>query len=134
MLIAPDEKTGRIYAFDPAGKSRVIATSTLPVGGDIGVESADFVPPGFIARGGWVFVADRGTPGNPHPGTDSLLRLSARDLAAAGVLDGDLLLATEGGNAVEAVRCRSARCTVTRVADGPPTSHGEGHLVFVPGA
>ena len=42
-------------------------------------------------------LADRLTPGNKHPGDDSILRLSAAALARAGIRAGDLLVATEGG-------------------------------------
>lgn len=128
-LIAPDELSGRIYAITPDGAVRTVATSGLATGGDIGVESVGFVPPGFT-RGGWAYYADRGTPGNPHPGTDSLLRLNAHDLVQLGVRDGDLLAATEGGAGVEAVRC-AATCQVTRLIAAPSVAHGEGHLVLV---
>ena len=75
------------------------------------------------------YLADRKTPGNPHPGTDSILRLSSADLAAAGVRDGDLLVATEGGATMMAVRC-AVTCTVIPVVSSPNTAHGEGHVVF----
>jgi hypothetical protein len=127
-LIAPDEYSGRIYAIAPDGSAAVIATSGLPVGGDIGVESVGFVPPGFT-RGGEVYYSDRLTTGNPHPGTDSLLRLPASTLVAAGVHGGDLLVATEGGATMIAVSCQ-ATCRVTTVVSTPSTSHGEGHIAF----
>lgn len=132
-LIGPDENSGLIVAIAADGKSTVIAESGLPIGGDIGVESLGFVPPGFIAGGGDAYVADRGTPGSPHPGTDSVLRLSAAELAAAGVADGDLLAVTEASSLTIAVRCRStaAACTLHKVATGPEAAHGEGHVVFV---
>jgi hypothetical protein len=127
-LIAPDEYSGNIYAIRPDGSSAVVARSGLPTGGDIGVESVGFVPDGFMA-GGSLFYSDRATPGNPHPGTDSLLRLSAGDLNAGGVQEGDLLAVTEGGANMIAVRCGVA-CTVMPVLEHPTTAHGEGHLVF----
>jgi hypothetical protein len=127
-LIAPDELSGRILAVAPDGRLRVVAESGLPSGGDVGVESAGFVPAG-IGSGWAAYLADRGTPGNPHPGTDSLLRLSASALARAGVRAGDLLVASEGGAATVAVRC-AARCSVRWVADGPAVAHAEGHIVF----
>ena len=129
-LIAPDELTGKIWAFGPDGGARLVATSPLPNGGDIGSESLGFVPAGFTP--GWsAYVADRRSPGNPHPGTDSILRLSGTDLAAASVRPGDLLVASEGGALTVAVRC-AATCTTRYLADGPPTAHVEGHLVFAP--
>jgi hypothetical protein len=127
-LIAPDELSGRILAVAPDGHVRVVAESGLPSGADVGVESAGFVPDG-IGSGWAAYLADRGTPGNPHPGTDSLLRLSASALARAGVRAGDLLVASEGGAATVAVRC-TARCSVREVAHGPAVAHAEGHIVF----
>jgi hypothetical protein len=130
-LIAPDEGSGRIWAFGPDGTHRLVATSPLPHGGDIGTESAGFVPAAFGA--GWsAYTADRRSPGNPHPGTDSILRLSGSDLAAADVRPGDLLVASEGGALTVAVRC-AASCTLRYIADGPKVAHVEGHIVFAPG-
>jgi hypothetical protein len=127
-LIAPDELSGKIYAIGPDGAVRVVALSGLPAGPDTGVESLGFVPRGFTRRGE-AYYSDRATPGNPHQGTDSLLRLSAPALFAAGVRDGDLLAATEGGATMIAVRCR-ATCHVLTVIGTPSTSHGEGHIQF----
>jgi hypothetical protein len=128
-LIAPDELSGKIYAIGPDGKVSLLAASGLPAGQDIGIESLAFVPPGLITRGGDAYYSDRATPNNPHPGTDSLLRLSATDLAAAGVHDGDLLGATEGGASMIAVSCQT-KCQVSTVVGTPTTSHGEGHIAF----
>jgi hypothetical protein len=128
-LIAADELSGQILAVRPDGSSAVVARSGLPSGGDIGVEGVGFVPPGFGA-GGTAYFADHSTPGSPHPGTDALLQLDARDLGAAGVRDGDLLAATEGGARTIAVRCRSS-CTVSEIAAGPVQAHGEGHVMVV---
>jgi hypothetical protein len=128
-LIAPDELGGVIRAVRPDGSTEVVAQSGLPAGGDIGVEGVGFVPPGFAA-GGSAFFADRATPGNPHPGTDSLLNLSADALLAAGVREGDLLAATEGAATAIAIRCTSS-CQTLRVASGPAVAHGEGHLLVV---
>jgi len=135
-LIAPDELNGKIYAIGPDGAVRLVAMSGLPAGPDTGVESLGFVPKGFT-RNGEVYYSDRATPGNPHPGTDSLLRLPASALVAAGVRGGDMLGATEGGATMIAVRCR-ATCSVVTVISAPSTSHGEGHIAFttrrVPGS
>ncbi len=130
-LIGPDEYSGRIYAIAPDGTVTTLAKPTLPTGGDIGVESLGFVPAGFM-RGGSIYLADRKTANNPHPGTDYILRLSSADLAAAGVQEGDLLAATEGGARMVAVRCR-ATCDVIPVVAAPTTAHGEGHIVFTRG-
>jgi len=129
QLIAPDEISGRIVAIDHRGGFRTVVESGLATGQDLGVESTGFVPRGFGRRGA-AYLADRGTPGNPHPGTDSILRLGGEALLAGGVRAGDLVVATEGGADTIAVRCRRS-CTVRRVADGPAVAHPEGHIVFV---
>jgi hypothetical protein len=127
-LIAPDEYSGHIYAIAPSGAARLVATSDLPRGGDIGVESVGFLPSGFTA--GWrALVADRSTPGNPHPGDDTILSLSATALLSQHVRGGELLVAGEGGAQTDAVAC-ARRCTVRHVADGPTAAHVEGHIVF----
>jgi len=131
-LIAPDENSGRIYAISPNGRSRLLANSGLAHGGDVGVESAGFVPPGFRAASS-ALVADRRTPGNPHPGDDAVLRIDGSSLIAAGVGSGDLIVATEGGAQTDAIRCTGVSCRVRQVADGPPIAHLEGHIVFTEG-
>ncbi|HKC19868.1 MAG TPA: hypothetical protein VKE27_09580, partial [Candidatus Dormibacteraeota bacterium] len=128
-LIAPDELSGLIWAIAPDGSSKQVVNSGLPHGQDTGVESVAFVPAGFIGRGGFLYYSDRLTTGNPHPGSDHVLRLSSVDLVASGVQDGDLLAATEGGASMIDVRC-AATCGVTRIVATPTTAHGEGHLVF----
>jgi hypothetical protein len=131
-LIAPDELSGNVYAIGATGAVSLVVKPDLPAGGDIGVESVGFVPAGFISRGGFVYYADRLTPGNPHPGSDSLMRLAAAQLAAGGVQDGDLLVATEGGATMVAVHCE-ASCTVISVVTAATKAHGEGHLAFTMG-
>jgi hypothetical protein len=128
-LIMPDELSGLIWAVAPDGSAKQVVASGLPKGQDTGVESLAFVPAGFTGRGGFVYYSDRATPGNPHAGTDHVLRLSSAELVAAGVQDGDLLAATEGGASMIDVRC-AASCAVTRVVSTPTTAHGEGHLAF----
>jgi hypothetical protein len=127
-LIAPDETGGRIFAITPKGKSFLVANSGLPHGGDIGVESEAFVPNRHRFD---ALVADRLTPGNPHPGDDVVLRLGSSALRAAGVKPYDLLVATEGSAFADAVRCGASGCQVHHVADGPPEAHVEGHIAFV---
>jgi hypothetical protein len=129
QLIAPDELHGPLIAMDARGRARVLARSGLPAGGDIGVESLGFVPRGFD-RGMTALLADRAVPGNPHPGTDTILGVSGAALHAAGVRAGDLLAATEGGGETIAVRCGVRGCTVRLVAHGPAVTHAEGHIVF----
>jgi hypothetical protein len=128
-LIAPDENSGRVYAISPDGHSSLVAESGLSRGGDVGVESAGFVPPGFGAASS-ALVADRLTPGNPHPGEDAILRIGGPSLLAAGVRPGDLLVATEGGAQTDAITCAGVSCRVRHVADGPGIAHLEGHIVF----
>ena len=129
-LIAPDELSGHIYAIAPDGTVTVVAQPPLPAGGDIGVEGVGFVPPGFTSDlGGAVYFADRKTPGGAHSGSDSVLRMSSANLSAAGGQDGDMLVATEGGATMVAVRC-AASCIVIPVVTTPTSAHGEGHLVF----
>lgn len=127
-VIAPDEKSGSIFAISRTGSSRVLARSGLPAGGDIGVESAGFVPalPKFD-----LLLADRLTPGNRHPGDDVLLALDSASLAAAGVRSGDLIVATEGGARTVAIRCGARGCAVRRLADGPAVAHAEGHIGYL---
>ena len=131
-LIAPDELSGNVYAISASGTVSVVAKPALPTGGDIGVESVAFVPAGLMSRGGYVYYADRLTAGNPHPGSDNLLRLPSAQLGAAGVQEGDLLVATEGGATLVAVHCESS-CTVIPVVTTATKAHGEGHLAFTMG-
>ena len=128
-LIAPDELSGKIWAITPSGGARLLAASGLPAGPDTGVESLGFVPAGGVRYR--VFMADRATPGNPHPGDNEILRLGSSALKRAGVRGGDLLAATEGGALVDAVTCRATRCHVRKVAAGPTIAHGEGHIAVV---
>ena len=127
-LIAPDESSGTVWAITASGQSTLLVTSGIAHGGDIGVESAAFVPSGFMARGGTAYVADRATANNPHPGTDSILRMSSSDLAAASVRDTDLLIAAEGGAVTIRVRC-SPGCAATTIVPTGTTAHIEGHLL-----
>jgi hypothetical protein len=129
-LVAPDEQSGRIWAIAPDGTARLVARSPLPRGGDIGPESVAFVPAGFTPQ--WAaYVADRRSPGNDHPGHDHVLRLTGRDLAAAGVRAGDLVVVNEASAQTVVTRC-AATCTSRHLADGPPSAHVEGHVVILP--
>ena len=127
-LVAPDETSGRIFAIGPDGSVVTLVVSGLPHGGDIGVESAGFVPPGFSASDA-AYLADRFSAGNRHPGTDSILRLPGQELISAGVRAGDLLVATEASARTIVVRCASS-CTVRYIAVGPAITHAEGHIGF----
>jgi hypothetical protein len=128
-LIAPDEQTGKIYAFTPRGRTRLVATSDVAHGPDIGVEGEVFLPHRRHYR---AVFADRLTPGNKHPGDDVLLALSADTLQLMGAHPGDLLIASEGGAKAELVRCGARGCSVRHVADGPAAAHGEGHIAILP--
>ncbi len=130
-LITSDELTGRIYAISPSGKLALVTRSGLPYGHDLGVETGAFIPPGFGP--GWsAYVADRRTPGSPHPGTETVLRLTAAGLLRAGARPGDLLMVSEGGAQTILVRC-AVTCTARHIGDGPPVAHVEGHVVFMRG-
>ena len=129
-LVAPDENSGAMLAISASGRSSVMTNSGIQHGGDIGVESAAFVPAGFT-QGGRALVADRATANNPHPGTDSILSLSSAVLAAAGVRDGDLLVSAEGGAVTIDVRCQ-ASCSVRTIVPNGTTAHIEGHLLLIP--
>jgi hypothetical protein len=131
-LIAPDENSGRIFAFTPTGAVELVAESGVPAGGDVGVEGVGFFP-GRFSRTGSAYFSDLGAPGSPTQGTDSLLVLRGAGLERAGVRAGDLVAATEAGATTISVRC-ARRCKVRRVADGPAATHGEGHITFVPEA
>ena len=130
-LVAPDETTGQVWAIGPGGKTRLIARSPLPAGGDVGVESAAFVPAGF-GRDWAAYVADRGSPGNRHPGTDSILRLPGAELVSAGIRAGELVVTSEGGAQTIVINCSATACTVRHIADWPTAAHVEGHIVFAP--
>jgi hypothetical protein len=127
-LIAADENSGGIYAFDRDGSVTLVVKPRLPSGADIGIESLGFVPPHVGPRAA-VYFADLGAPKSPTPGHDSLLVLGGKDLARASVRPGELLAAMEGGGVTVAIRCR-ATCTVRHAARGLPGTHGEGHLTF----
>jgi hypothetical protein len=130
-LIAPDETSGAIYAFKPDGNAAAVAMPGLLTGGDIGVESLGFVPK--LGRNGAAFLSDRSDQAQPHPGTGSILRLTASQLRRAKVAAGDLLVATEGGAETVAIRCRKGRraCGVRMVGPGPSIAHAEGHIAFL---
>ena len=130
QLVAADEYSGRLFAFDSRGHVRLVAMSGLPIGADTGIESVGFVPPGFGA-GGRGYLADLGAPGSPTRGTDSILTLTGAALVVVGVHPGDAVVATEASARTIAVRCGrrcTVRCTVRRVAIGPGATHGEGHI------
>ena len=129
-LIAPGETSGRIFAIRPDGTVATLAVSGLPRGGDIGVESTGFIPPGFNGSGP-AFLADRYSKGNKHPGTNSILRFPGPELVKSGVRAGDLLVATEASAQTIVIRCATS-CTVRHIADGPAITHAEGHIVFNP--
>jgi hypothetical protein len=126
-LIAPDELTGIIWAIDPTGTATRVALSPLAHGQDAGVESEGFIPQGFTKE--WsAYVADRKTPGNPHPGDNAILRLTGADLIAAGVHAGDLVVVSEASADTIVVHCATS-CSVRQIADGPQIAHIEGHVV-----
>jgi hypothetical protein len=130
-LIAPDELSGRVLAIDPTGTTSLVANSGGPAGPDTGVEGAAFVPPGFLTAG-TAYTVDRATANNPHPGTDTLLRLQGAAFATAGVHEGDLLLVTEASDRIVDITC-APDCTAQTIGMGQSVAHGEGHLLLVGG-
>ncbi|HVH65537.1 MAG TPA: hypothetical protein VM674_05830, partial [Candidatus Acidoferrum sp.] len=58
-LIAPDENGGAVWGIAASGRVEQLVQSGIAHGGDIGLESAGFVPAGFVAGGGYAYVADR---------------------------------------------------------------------------
>ncbi len=125
-LIAPDELTGRIEAIAPTGRATLVVTAGGPHGQDVGPESEGVVPGSYSQA----LVADRGTPGNRHPGDNLVLGLAASALGAAGVRPGDLLVVSEGAAQTIDLRCRTT-CSTREVALGPREAHIEGHVAFV---
>ena len=105
-----------------------MATSPLPHGGDIGLETVGFVPAGF-GRDWSAYVADRRSPGNPHPGDDAVLRLSGAALTTASVHRGDLIVVSEAGALTIVIRCAGTGCPIRYIANGPAVAHVEGHIV-----
>ena len=130
-LIAPDEKSGQIFAISAGGRSRLVAISGLPSGQDVGVESEVQLP--HDGRFAGLLAADRRNLRNRHPGDDAVLRISARALEVLGTRPGDLMVATERGARLLDVRCGAASCQVREVASGPARAHLEGHLAIAPG-
>jgi hypothetical protein len=129
-LIAPDELRGRLVTIDSRGRTtRMLPRFRFPYGGDVGLESVGFVPPGFDRRG-VAYLADLAAPGAPSEGSDSLLTVRGRELVLAGVRPGDLLVASEGWAITFSIRCRR-RCTVRRIGRSEVDSHAEGHLAVV---
>ena len=126
-LIAVGEGSGDVVQFASDGSSGVVAPSGVPAGGDIGVESVGFIPQGLTTSGS-VVVADRGSQPQPHPGTDTILRLTSQALDRAGANAGDLLAVTEGGGITVAVSC-AATCTVRTIASASSVAHIEGHVI-----
>jgi hypothetical protein len=122
-LIAADELSGRIYAFDPRGHASVVARPNLPAGGDLGVESLGFAPATFTRRG-TAYLADLGAPRSPTEGTDSVLRLKGTPIRP-----GELVVATEAGGITIAIHC-NRHCTTRRIARALDATHAEGHIAF----
>ena len=125
-LIIPDERRGRVVAIAPNGQPKIIFDRGL-TGPDRTFGGLGFVPPGFMSRGGSMYVADR-KEGGAFPGTDHILRMQSADLAAAGVKDGDLLVVTEEGGRLVDVRC-TTECTATFLSERT-TAHAQGRLAF----
>jgi hypothetical protein len=136
-LIAVDEFSGSVIAIRAEGTTELV-TGGLPAGSDLGPESAGFVPAGFAA-GGTAYVADYDVGSGAHPGNGAVLRLDAAALRLAGVAEGDLLVADEGGGGTYAIHCGTGGdCSRPRfLGQAGALSHVEGHLILLadqPGA
>jgi hypothetical protein len=128
-LLLTDEFSGRLLAVAPNGVVALVLKAPLPAGMDITMHGLGFVPDGFTARGGSAYHADRGGHGGTYAGNDTIRRIQSADLAAAGVKDGDLLVAAEFGGAMIDVRCVET-CTSFLVAKQSRATHGEGKVAF----
>ena len=128
-LLLTDEFSGKVLSVAPGGTVTVVLKTPLPAGMDITMHGLGFVPDGFIERGGAAYHADRGGGGGRYPGHDTVRRIQSADLAAAGVKDGDLLVAAEFGGAMIDVRCEET-CTSFLVARESKATHGEGKIAF----
>ena len=127
-LIIPDE-TGRVLAVAPDGSIRTVVGRPLPAGVDVTLGGLGFVPPGFMAHGGYAYHANHGSTVSNSSASDGIYRVSAGALLAAGVQDGDLLAVAEDGGAMISVHCESS-CRAVRVIAGNPAAHVEGHVAF----
>ena len=121
-LIASDELGGGIWAVTPTGRNLLVAASGLPHGPDTGVESEAFVPAGRF----YALLADRLTPGNPHPGDNVLLRARSAVLFAAGCprVTCSTPPRAERGLLPCAVAIAAARCFTSPTAPLSPTPRG----------
>jgi hypothetical protein len=137
-LIGADENTGNVVFIRFDGTSGILVKPDLPAGGDIGVESVGFLPPGFIGRGGTAYVADRRSPGSPTAaaggeapteGTDSIWRLTSEHFSQVAIDENDLLVSTEANGRTVVVRCRET-CRIFPLGQAPG-SHIEGHITVV---
>jgi hypothetical protein len=118
-LLAANELTGTIYAFDARGRNMVVARPHVRSGGDLGIESLG-ISPGPSAT---AYLADLGAPNSPTKGSDSLLRLTPK------LPRGTLVAVAEGGAATVAITC-NRHCTIRRITSGPEETHAEGHVTF----
>jgi hypothetical protein len=120
-LLGADDSNGEIVAVSAEGTSEMVARSGLPSGHNVGAESVGFVPPGFAAGGTAYLAGGRG-----------IFRLNSADLVAAGVADGDLLVANSAGGSTVDVRCAAnGSCRVNPVVGATPGVQAEGHLILV---
>ena len=127
-LVAAGEASGRIFAVAPDGAVVTLAASGLPRGGDIGVESTGFVPPGFGARDA-AYLADRYSRGNRHPG-DEQHPAPARRGTGRGRRPGRGPAGRDRGQRTHhrgALRPRLHRAVHRH---RPDITHAEGHIAF----
>ena len=126
----PDELTGNVYAASARGRTQLVLNAGTPAGGDIGIESLGFAPPGFDRRrfNAYVATAHGASFG---PGTQAILSLGSSALRRTGLRAGDLLGASELAGTTVLIRC-GQRCYARTVARAGSAGHIEGHIVFAP--
>jgi len=75
------------------------------------------------------YLSGRYSPGNKHPGTNSILRLPGAELVKEGVRAGDLLAVTEASARTIVVRCATtAPCGTSPLARPSATPRGTWRL------
>ncbi|MDQ6725969.1 MAG: hypothetical protein M3066_07390 [Actinomycetota bacterium] len=130
-LIGVDPDSGNVVFIRFDGTNGVLTASGLPIGADVGVEAAGFIPPDYLQRGGVAYMVDRRVPGASPEGTDSVWRLSEALLRAVNIDNNDLLLSTKAGGRTVVVRCRLT-CRVLPLGQAPG-AHVDGQITVVIG-
>ena len=83
-FVAPGETSGRVFAIGPDASVVTLVVSGLPHAGDIGVQSAGFVPPGFSADDAAHLSLHRDTSPSASDRTAGAAWMLSRVLGAGG--------------------------------------------------